>query len=104
MAHSPSTRSALALLEVLGPEASQTLERMFRDPRLLEKQERGDLIAQLRNAVDVAPHMPEVRVLYGMALCVDLQAQEALEQMREAVRQAPDSFIARLKFGEWRRR
>ena len=35
-----------------------------------------------------------------MALCVDLQAQEALEQLREATRQAPDCFIARLKFGE----
>ena len=35
-----------------------------------------------------------------MALCVDLQAQEAMEQMREAARQAPDCFIARLKFGE----
>ncbi|MGA9673349.1 MAG: hypothetical protein WBQ94_29435 [Terracidiphilus sp.] len=98
--HLASTRNALALPEVLGPEASRTLERMFRDPRLLEKQERGDLIAQLRSAVDLAPHMPEVRVLYGMALCVDLQAQEAMEQMREAVNQAPDSFIAQLKFGE----
>ncbi|MGA7108940.1 MAG: hypothetical protein WBY75_14445 [Terracidiphilus sp.] len=38
--------------------------------------------------------------MLGMALCVDLQAQEAMEQMREAVKQAPDSFIARLKFGE----
>ena len=100
LVHSPSTRDALALTEVLGPEASQTLERMFRDPRLIEGQERADLIAQLRNALDLAPHVPEVRVLYGMALCVDLQAQEALEQMREAVSQAPDCFIARLKFGE----
>ena len=35
-----------------------------------------------------------------MALCVDLQAQEAMEELREAVRSVPDSFIARLKFGE----
>ena len=35
-----------------------------------------------------------------MALSVDLQAQEALEHLRDAVRQAPDCFIARLKFGE----
>ena len=35
-----------------------------------------------------------------MALCVDLQAQEALEELREAVSQAPDCFIARLKYGE----
>ena len=98
--HSSSVQGALALPAVLGPEASQTLERMFRDPRTLEGQERAGLIAQLRNAVDIAPHVPEVRVLYGMVLCVDLQAQEAMEQMREAVTQAPDCFIARLKFGE----
>ena len=35
-----------------------------------------------------------------MALCVDLQAQEAMEELREAVPLAPDCFIARLKFGE----
>jgi len=29
-------------------------------------------------------------------LCVDIQAQQAMEQMREALEQAPDSFIARL--------
>ncbi len=74
--------------------------RMFRDPRVLEPDERGDLIAQLRTAVELEPHVPEIRVLLGMALCVDLQAQEALEQLREATRQAPDCFIARLKFGE----
>jgi tetratricopeptide (TPR) repeat protein len=90
----------LALPDVLGPEASNLLQRMFRDPRVLEPRERGDLIAQLRNAVELAPHVPEVRVMLGMALCVDLQAQQAMEQMREAVRIAPDSFIARLKFGE----
>lgn len=76
------------------------LLRMFRDPRVLEPAERRDLIAHLRNAVELQPHVPEVRVLLGMALCVDLQAQEALEQLREATQQAPDCFIARLKFGE----
>jgi predicted Zn-dependent protease len=73
---------------------------MFRDPRVLEAEERTELISQLRAAVELQPHVPEVRVLLGMALCVDLQAQEAMEQLRESVRQAPDSFIARLKFGE----
>ena len=97
---SSSVPAPMALPVALGPAASQLLQRMFRDPRLLEPLERGDLIAQLRNAVELAPHVPEVRVLFGMALCVDLQPQEALEQMREAVRQAPDCFIARLKFGE----
>ena len=81
-------------------ESADLLARMFRDPRVLEPQERRDLIAQLRTALELEPHVPEIRVLLGMALCVDLQAQEALEQLREASRQAPDCFIARLKFGE----
>lgn len=88
------------LTAILGGETSQLLTRMFRDPRVLEPHERGDLIAQLRIAIELEPRAPEIRVLLGMALCVDLQAQEALEQLRESVRQAPDSFIARLKFGE----
>ena len=35
-----------------------------------------------------------------MALCVNFEAQDALEELRTSVRLAPDSFIARLKFGE----
>jgi hypothetical protein len=35
-----------------------------------------------------------------MALCVDLQAQEAMEELRQAVALAPECFVARLKFGE----
>ena len=96
----PSPSSHLGPLAMLGGEASGQLQRMFRDPRVLQPQERKDLIARLHEAVELAPHVPEVRVILGMALCVDLQAQEAMEQMREAVKQAPDSFIARLKFGE----
>lgn len=96
----PPASSALALPEILGDQASGQLQRMFRDPRVLQPEERKDLIDRLQKVVAMAPHVPEVRVLFGMALCVDLQAQEAMEQMREAVKQAPDSFIARLKFGE----
>jgi uncharacterized membrane protein (DUF4010 family) len=48
----------------------------------------------------MAPQVSELRVLLGMALCVDLQAQDALEELREAVNLSPESFIARLKFGE----
>ena len=92
--------SALALQKALGSETTHTLKRMFRDPRVLNQRERADLIATLTNAVELAPNVPEARVLFGMALCVDLQAQEAMEQLREAVRQAPDCFIARLKLGE----
>ena len=54
-------------------------------PRVLQPEERKDLIVSLREAVELAPRVPEVRVLLGMALCVDLQAQEAMEEMREAV-------------------
>ncbi len=96
----PSASNPLALPAVLGPEATIHLQRMFRDPRVLEPEERKDLIGWLREATQLTPHVPEIRVMLGMALCVDLQAQEAMEQMREAVQQAPDSFIARLKFGE----
>jgi len=98
----PSYRESaqVALPAMLGTDASKQLMRMFRDPRVLEPHERGNLIIQLRNAAELAPHVAEVRVLLGMALCVDLQVQDALEELREAVKLAPDSFIARLKFGE----
>lgn len=96
----PSVSNTLALPTVLGPEASNHLQRMFRDPRVLEPEERKDLIGRLREALELTPNVPEVRVILGMALCVDLQVQEAMEEMREAVKEAPDSFIARLKFGE----
>lgn len=83
------------------PEAtSQHLMRMFRDPRVLEKQERTEIVAHLRAAVERSPQVPEFRVLLGMALCVDLQPQEALEHLRIAVENGPDCFIARLKYGE----
>jgi len=90
----------VSLPGILEPEASRTLQKMFRDPRILEPHERGDLIAHLRHAVALVPNVPEVRVLLGMALCVDLQAQEAMEELREAVNLAPDCFVAQLKLGE----
>lgn len=96
----PSKSGALAWPSVLQGSSADLLERMFRDPRVLEPTECRDLIAQLRSAVELQPNVPELRVLLGMALCVDLQPQEALEQLRDATEQAPDCFIARLKFGE----
>ena len=96
----PAPSAPLSLPAAIGPEAGRLLQRMFRDPRVLESNERTSLVAQLRSAVELEPHVPEIRVLYGMALSVDLQVQEALEQLRESTRQAPDCFIARLKFGE----
>ena len=96
---SPSS-APLSLPTVIGEEANHQLQRMFRDPRVLEEHECLDLIAHLRRAVDLAPSVPEVRVLLGMALSVNIEAQEAMEVLREAVEVAPDSFIAHLKFGE----
>ena len=50
------------------------------------------------------PDVSELRVLFGMALCVDFKVQDAIEELREGVRLAPDSFIAQLKMGElWMR-
>jgi hypothetical protein len=85
---------------LLAAETSKQLQRMFRDPRVLEPHERRNLIVQLKNAVELAPEIAELRVLLGMALSVDLQAHEAMEQLRLAVEQVPDCFIARLKYGE----
>ena len=76
------------------------MHRMFRDPRVLEPAARAELVTQLRSAVELNPGMAELRVLLGMALCVDLQAQQAMEELRIAVELAPDSFVARLKYGE----
>ncbi len=61
--------AALTWPAMLRGETSDLLLRMFRDPRVLEPNERGDLIAQLRTAVDLEPRVPEIRVLLGMALC-----------------------------------
>lgn len=84
--------------------AQQSLRRMFNDPRTLEKRERAELVAQLRDCVAQHPKASELRVVYGMALCVNLDAQAAMEELGEAVTLAPDSFIAHLKMGElWMR-
>jgi tetratricopeptide (TPR) repeat protein len=101
-AHSIAAASspAVALPVPVAGEFSAILTRMFRDPRVLAADERSDLITHLRQAVELHPQVAEVRVLLGMALSVDLQAQEAMEQLRQATQQAPNCFIARLKFGE----
>jgi cytochrome c-type biogenesis protein CcmH/NrfG len=94
---------ATALVPV--PEsARQLLLRMFADPYVLGECERAELVAQLRESVSTHPEVSELRVLLGMALCVNLEVQEALEELREGLRLAPDSFIAHLKMGElWMR-
>jgi hypothetical protein len=95
--------SSLALTSI-SPQTQTLLLRMFSDPYLLEKDERGALVKQLRDCVVQYPEVSELRVLLGMALCVNLDAQAAIEELRESVRLAPNSFIAQLKLGElWMR-
>jgi Flp pilus assembly protein TadD len=95
-----SRENSLALHQTLGPKGTKSLQRMFRDPRVLESHERNDLIASLSQAVELLPSFPEVRVMFGMALCVDLRVQEAMTHLREAVEQNPHCYIAQLKLGE----
>jgi hypothetical protein len=95
--------SSLALASI-PREAQSLLLRMFSDPYLLEKEERAKLVSQLRECVAQFPNVSELRVLLGMALCVNFDGQSAIEELRESVRLSPDSFIAQLKFGElWMR-
>jgi hypothetical protein len=95
--------SSLALASI-SQEARPLLLRMFSNPYLLEKEDRMSLVNQLRECVIQFPEISELRVLLGMALCVNFDAQSAIEELRESVRLAPDSFIAQLKFGElWMR-
>ena len=94
---------SLALVSI-PQEARGLLVRMFSNPYLLEKEERASLVSQLRECVAQFPDVSELRVLLGMALCVNFDAQSAIEELRESVRLAPDSFMAQLKFGElWMR-
>jgi hypothetical protein len=99
---SPRTGS-LALAGV--PEKTQELLlRMFADSSVLDKAQRADLVRELRECVKANPQVSELRVIFGMALCVNLEVPDAIEELREGVRLAPNSFIANLKMGElWMR-
>ena len=98
--HASSSSVALAVPS----RAQELLLRMFADPYVLEKEERASLVQQLRECVRYQPDVADYRVLLGMALCVDLEPQAAIAELEEAVRLAPQSFIAHLKLGElWMR-
>ncbi len=95
--------SSLALTSIT-PHTQGLLLRMFADPYLLEKQDRLALIDQLRECVSRHPQVSELRVLLGMALCVNLDVHPAIEELKESVKLSPNSFIAQLKLGElWMR-
>jgi tetratricopeptide (TPR) repeat protein len=99
----PSSSAPLSL--ALVPQSAQrNLLRMFADPRVLSKEESAELVEQLGDCVEQNPKDSDLRVIYGMALCVNLEAQEAMEELGEAVRLSPNSYIAHLKMGElWMR-
>ncbi len=96
----PVPTAALTFPPSILEPARVQLIRMFRDPNVLERPERAELVAQLREAVALEPKVSELRVILGMALCVNYDAQTALEELREACHLDPDSYIAQLKFGE----
>ena len=99
-----SARVSSLALNSIKPETQGLLLRMFADPYLLEKHDRVSLIAQLRDCVNQHPQVSELRVLLGMALCVNLDVHPAIEELKESVKLSPNSFIAQLKLGElWMR-
>ena len=44
----PASSAPLSLPAAIGPETGRLLQRMFRDPRVLEPEERASIVAQLR--------------------------------------------------------
>lgn len=99
-----SMRDRVTALATVPEQAQALLMRMFVDPNRLAKAERADLAGQLRKVVAANPEVSELRVLLGMALCVNYKVSDAIEELREGVRLDPESFIAQLKMGElWMR-
>ena len=92
--------STPALSSALSPSVQALMTRMFRDPYVLDKADRTELVEELTYMIAARPDLPELRVLLGMTLCVDHNPQAALEVLRTAATMAPDSFLAQLKFGE----
>ena len=102
--HALNARVSSLALNSIKPETQARLLRMFADPYLLEKEDRIALIEQLRECVNRYPQVSELRVLLGMALCVNLDVHPAIDELKESVKLAPNSFIAQLKLAElWMR-
>src|SRR5690242_4814394 len=99
-----SARVSSLALSSLTSGTQSLLLRMFADPYILEKDDRTALVAGLRECVEKHPQVSELRVLLGMALCVNYEVHPAIEELKESVRLSPNSFIAQLKLGElWMR-
>jgi tetratricopeptide (TPR) repeat protein len=100
----PQKDALSARVSSLAPQTQRVLLRMFADPNVLEKDEKAALVSQLKECVAKFPGVSELRVLLGMAMCVNLDVHPAIEELKESVRLAPNSFIAQLKLGElWMR-
>src|SRR5271154_7162333 len=99
----PATSAPVSLVGV--PARTQgLLLRMFADPRVLAKEEKAEIVNRLRECVALHPKDPNLRVVFGMALSVNLDVQQAMEELGEAVALDPNSFIAHMKMGElWMR-
>ena len=93
-------RASVAAVPQLPTPVRNAVLRMFQDPALLDTEERSRLLQRLRECVNLEPERAELRVVLGMALCVDLDPEAGLAELRHAVQLDPDSFIARLKLGE----
>lgn len=99
-----TTQVSSVAIASIDSQTQELLLRMFADPYLLEKEERAVLVKQLRACVNQFPEVAELRVLFGMVLCVNFEVQPAIEEFKESVRLDPGSFIAQLKLGElWMR-
>jgi hypothetical protein len=97
-------RLSSSSLAIVPQKTQRQLLRMFADSSVLEKHERADLVRDLRECVQANPQVSDLRVLFGMALCLNFEVPDAIEELREGVRLAPNSFIAQLKIGElWMR-
>ncbi len=98
------TSSAMTELAQLPHQTQPLLLRMFNDPRQLERGEVKTLVQDLRSCVSANPANSGLRVLLGMALCVNYEVNQAITELEEGVHLQPDSFIAQLKLGElWMR-
>ena len=99
-----ATPASSPVLAKVPAKTQNSLLRMFADPYLLSKEDRAELVQGLRECVRAHPRVSDLRVLLGMALCVNFEVPDAIEELREGVRLAPESFIAQLKMGElWMR-
>src|SRR5260370_26456665 len=99
-----ATPASSPVLAKVPAKTQNSLLRMFADPYLLSKEDRAELVQGLRECVRAHPRVSDLRVLLGMALCVNFEVPDAIEELREGVRLAPESFIALLKMGElWMR-